>query len=355
VSTDRAFAPAVPYDQLELNPFRELPPAVWSRELYLADALVDAMVTLRCREILGRIDPRRLPDSRQFALRWMRQRIEDGPLDWSEDALLAAAETVRAGPTFALIDLAARNYAGWLSGDVDGNAVLFSREALALWEAYFNNDNVAYGPVNELGAEAVARATDGRPLRILEVGTGCGSGSEALLTRLAGQVRSYCATDAAPVFLARARRRIGQRFPDPISFARLDLNLPLSAQGLAIPAAGFDLIYAVNTLHAVRDLLFSLRELGGLLASDGILALAEGVRPRRDYSVPIEFLFLLTSEFGSVQIEPDFRPRGGFLYHDDWRVALARAGFSSVRFTPDMPAAIAAYPTYAMAAVIARR
>ncbi len=340
------FQPTLPYEAIDLAPFRHLPEACWSAELYHVDALIEAVVSRHCRDLLESIPAQQVHPDRRAAYAWLGRRVAQSPE--------VLGSPVGEGPTFDLIQLAYQHYPAWLRGQVEAREVLFSRSALALWEAYFDNANPSYAPVNRLGAAAVAGlAAD--PKRILEVGAGCGSGTEALLDELAGQINSYCATDVSPVFLSRARQRLGQRYPVPIQFQRLDLNLPSAAQSLEHPEQGYDLIYAVNTLHTVRDLLFSLRELGGLLSSDGTLALVEGVRPQPQKAVAIEFLFQLTPEFHSIRTDPQFRPSGGFLYHGAWRVALALAGFSSVQYQPDMSDAITAYPSYSMAAILAQR
>src|SRR5438093_660911 len=82
--------------------------------------------------------------------------------------------------------LPAEAYPGFLRGEREGTGVLFNPRTFSLWERYFSNDNPVYAATNLLGAHAAAAEAAVRPLRILEVGGGLGSGAEALLGRLLG-------------------------------------------------------------------------------------------------------------------------------------------------------------------------
>lgn len=379
------FRTSVPYDALDLSPFRELPAETWSRELLVSYDLVDAVVTARCLSILEALDPglapgrpiekdaariaaaARVAPGRRYALEWMLRKLAwsgllDGdaggtvrairPGPWEAATLEAAIRDERSalGSTFDLIEEAARGYPAFLRGETDGAAILFGRGAMPLWERYFSNANRAYAPVNLLGAHAADLATRGRRVRVLEVGGGCGSGAEALLARIGGRVASYLFTEVSPSFLRRGRDALREQFPErAVACRRADLDAPLAPQGVG--GGAFDLVYAVNTLHVVRDLVASLRELRLALAPGGVLMLVEAVRPHRDYPVPIELVFQLLPQFQAFAREPGVRERGGFLYWEDWRVALERAGFARVRFVPDMAAAIRSDPNYSMAAI----
>ena len=246
-------------------------------------------------------------------------------------------------PAFALIAAAGRSYPAFLRGEVDGAEVLLNRGTLPVWRDYFDNRNLSYAPVNRIAAAAADRATAGRGLRVLEVGGGMASAAEALLDRIGERVSEYRFTELAPAFLAEGRARFAERFPGvPATFARLDLDRPLDRQG--VPGAYYDLVFAVNVLHAVRDLSVSLRALRSCLKDDGVLVLGEAVRPRPGFPVPIEFVF---------QLMRGFREAGGFLFHGDWPTVLERNGFTGARLVPDLEAAVAVYPTYSLAAIVA--
>lgn len=343
----RTFQPAIAHGDVDLAPFRELPPETWSEDLHRVHSLVEALVDRYAFDILRELGAGAVHPSRGRAMEWLQARLATRRLaepPWSLDELAraAAAEERLAGPTFALLSRVARAYPGFLRGEVDGKDVLFDREALGLWQAYFSNENLPYAVVNRLGAWAAARETDGRALRVLEVGAGCGSGTEALLGEIAPRVREYWFTEASPSFLRRGQELVSRRFPGvPAIFRRVDLDRALGEQG--VPPGGFDLAYAVNTLHAVKDVRASLAELRGALAPGGVLALVEGVRSDPGRPVAIEFVFVLA---------PEFR---GFLHWPRWRELLEESGYTRVRYVPDLAAATRAVPTYAMAAILAWR
>ncbi len=341
---------------------------------------MEALVASRCLETLaglgispGRIGrdaselarTARVSDDRRGTFSWILRKLSvsgllegdpPGRIDalrespWSRDALASAIESEpRLRSTLEFVDLVTRQYPAFLRGEVEGSRVLFSPESMALWPRYFSNENLSYAAINALGAAAVASATSKR-LRVLEVGAGCGSGTLALLEAIAPWVESYVMTEVSPRFLKLGSDAVRERFPEvPLSVKRVDVNRPLPEQGVE---RGFDLVYAVNTLHCARDLLASLRELRLALGPGGLLVLAEAIRPTPGFPVPIEYVFQLTNEFQTFVREPGIRESGGFLYWEDWRRALERSGFERVRFVPELERAIRAYPSYSMAAAL---
>jgi len=382
-----AFRPARAWEDYDHTPFQALPPATWSRELFLAGELTDALVSrhaLAILQALGIPVPGHLDlladdlalgagvlDDRAYAFHWLwrwlaaqelligdpGEEINDvEPLPWSDDALAAAVAGLdgRAGTTFALLEHVAAHYPAWLRGEVHGARVLFSRDALALWEGYFDNANLTCGAVNALTAWAAGQVQAGDGLRVLEVGGGLASGALALLERLGPRVARYTFSEVAPVFLSRGEARLRAAHPRlDLQVARLDLNDPFAAQGIA--PASQDLIVGVNTLHAVRDLVDTLARLRELLVPGGWLVLGESVRPEPKRPLAIELIFQLTREFQQAVAVPGLRDGGGFLPWASWPRLLEQAGFAAARCLPDLEAVHASYPGYALAAVVGRR
>lgn len=104
------------------------------------------------------------------------------------------------------------------------------------------------------------RALLGPDVRVLELG--CGTGTTAL--RLAGDVRSYLATDISAEMIAIAEEK---RAADPnpaLSFRTA------TAEALAPEAGHFDAVLGFNYLHLVRDLPGTLRRIHALLAAEGL-------------------------------------------------------------------------------------
>lgn len=96
--------------------------------------------------------------------------------------------------------------------------------------------------------------------RVLELG--CGTGTTAL--RLAGDVKSYLATDFSAGMIAIAEER---HLANPVP--RLDFRTA-AAEAPELEIGQFDAVLGFNYLHLVRDLPGTLRRIHALLATDGL-------------------------------------------------------------------------------------
>ncbi|UXN69605.1 class I SAM-dependent methyltransferase [Devosia neptuniae] len=96
--------------------------------------------------------------------------------------------------------------------------------------------------------------------RVLELG--CGTGSTALL--LAGDVRSYLATDLSAAMIAIAEEKHAAKPLPALSFRSA------TAEALMPEAGQFDAVLGFSYLHLVRDLPATLRQIHALLADDGV-------------------------------------------------------------------------------------
>src|SRR5512145_2335151 len=174
------------------------------------------------------------------------------------------AHDPRCLPSYRIAALAAARYPEVLSGAVDGERALFGADHMEAWVAYFSNDNPTYGISNRIAALEAVRALRASPGPVLELGGGLGSGAEALLDALrdAGLPEAaarYRFTEVSIPFLRRAQRSLRERFPQtPWEFARLDLDRPFGAAGVA--PGGYALVHAVNVVHVARDLALTLAE-----------------------------------------------------------------------------------------------
>lgn len=258
-------------------------------------------------------------------------------------------------PAYALLDEAAAIYPRAARGEVAAERALFQK--VSLWTAYFDNAHGYYAVNNCVAAHGAARRVgDGR---VLEVGAGLGSATDALLDALAAggtsaALAQYRVTEPVPFFRRRAQRTLADRHAGvPLAFAALDVNAPWAAQGVAPQSAS--LVWGVNVLHLARSLPRTLGEARETLVPGGWLVAGEGVRPWPGWPVAAELPFQLLDAYVDVELDPETRPQPGFLTAEQWRTALDRAGFVDVAFVPDVVALRAIAPRLFPAAVCARR
>ncbi|XVQ09780.1 SDR family NAD(P)-dependent oxidoreductase [Spirillospora sp. CA-255316] len=174
--------------------------------------------------------------------------------------------------------------------------------------------------VRALLEEIVREWPADRPLRVLEVGAGTGGTTAAVLPVLPADRTRYTVTDIGETALTRLRQRFAGR--DFVDHAPLDLDRDPGEQGL--PAGGFDVVIAVDTLHLAEDLTASLRRLSALLAPGGRLLAAE---PHR--AGPLLPIRGMLEEFWRFR-DHDLRPHSPLLPRDQWPAVLAEAGFTGV-------------------------
>src|SRR4051812_24861901 len=259
-------------------------------------------------------------------------------------------------PAYAIAALAAQQYPAVLRGEVSGEQALFGPEGISAWVKYFSNTNPLYAISNQVGALAAESVLPGEG-SILELGGGLGSGAQALLEGLQESGRAvsrYRFTEISPMFLKRAERVLARwRAQCNLELAHLDIDLPFARAG--VQPEDHALVYAVNVLHVAHDLAATLKEIHTALQPGGALVISECVRAFAGMPLPVELVFNLLKSFREPHLEPAWRPNGGFLTPEQWTLALQANGFGNVEVFPDIAAIRDDYPSFAVAAIIARR
>jgi len=262
-------------------------------------------------------------------------------------------------PSYEIAALAAAHYPAVLRGQTSGEQALFGPEGIIPWVKYFSNDNPLYAISNIVAAIAAAQALPVGAAAILEIGGGLGSGADKLLGELersgrAAQLSSYHLTEISPLFLKRAQRNLAARHPlCRLVFSALDIDRAFPQA--AIAPGSYSLVYGVNVLHVARDLAATLGQLRNALSMGGMLVMGECVRPFPDTPLHLELVFNLLSSFREAVLVPGWRPNGGFLTPEQWTAALEANGFEDIRIFPDIAAIRDAYPSFVVAAIVARR
>jgi SAM-dependent methyltransferase len=235
-------------------------------------------------------------------------------------------------PAFTLMDEAAALYPRVARGEVNGDRALLMKASL--WVTYFDNRNGYYALNNQVVAvAAAARAAGAGPARVLEVGAGLGSATEAVLRGLPA-VERYHVTEPIAFFRRRAERTLRAAHPGiAFEFGALDVNGRWAAQG--VRAADHTLVIGVNVFHLARDLVATLREAFEALEPGGWLVAGEAIRPHPHACVGAELPFQILQSYHAVETDPELRPTPGFLTAEGWKEALARTGFTEIALVPD--------------------
>ena len=375
---------------------KDYPAPVFSEQLYQSIELMErysidlAIDLLRRLDVIDQLDEWRSADELchalsfqprfSFALSWILERlVETGCIEvrldvntrsyrlrrapWKPELGQLREMGIKIDPTNAatldLLDHAASLYPAVARGEQTGDQSMFGPQGIGLWLHYFNNDNLTYAVNNWVSAVVAADRLSTRPrLRILEVGAGSGSASEALLRYfdergLLSHLERYLITEPNAFFRRRGQRELAKQYPDlPLEWDALDINSPWDAQGIA--SSEFDLVYAVNVLHVSKDLLFTLNQARSALKRAGWLMIGECLRPHANQPIYPELMFQILESFTEVQTDPEFRPNPGFLTADHWRRAFTHAGLEHVEVAPDIDGIREIYPHFFTGAICAQ-
>ncbi|WP_252997430.1 methyltransferase [Pseudomonas thivervalensis] len=242
----------------------------------------------------------------QLTLDWARNTGGSGTLDYARD-------NARQLPALMRGDCAAVHLL-FPEGRTERAAALY-RESLA---AQYQHRAVAQW----VGAWA-ARQSTGVPLRVLEVGAGTGSTTQAVLPALADTAVDYLCTDVSRYFSEQAAERL--RDWPWVRHGVFDIDRPALAQGYR--SQSWDLIIAGGVLNAARDTERSLATLLALLKPGGWLVFSEPTQ--EEFWVMASQAFMLNQADDERQLSSTT-----FLNLTQWQTALARSGFQGNRSLP---------------------
>ena len=178
---------------------------------------------------------------------------------------------------------------------------------------------------NTMLADAIRALVAGLPadrrLRVIEVGAGTGSATDAVLPELPSGRYDYVYTDISAGFFAEAEARF-EANGFLLDYRVLDVEKDPLEQGFE--AHGYDLLIASNVLHATRYLDETLAHCRALLAPSGELVALENLRGQG----------WLDLTFGQLdgwwRFADHYRPHHALASPEVWRQALGDAGFEAV-------------------------
>lgn len=186
----------------------------------------------------------------------------------------------------------------------------------------YSDTSVFRNSTEKLGELVAAFARENPRARILEVGAGTGGGTEPALQALGHSgFERYDFTDVSPGFFPRARERFAA-WGDKINYKPLDIEKDVASQGFA--ENSYDLVIAVEVLHATKNMENTMSNVRKLLKDQGKLVLFESV-------VDWPALHLI---FGTL---PDWwlgeeaeRSMSPLMSKPSWRRVLQATGFSGI-------------------------
>ncbi|KPC62702.1 bifunctional Gfo/Idh/MocA family oxidoreductase/class I SAM-dependent methyltransferase [Streptomyces chattanoogensis] len=291
------------------------------------------------------------PQHHRLIARWLDVLVERRLIS-QEGCLFRGTQPVRTAAVERSWDLAAEAWTGRLGsaefidylrlnaerlpelmrGEQQAALLLFPEGRTATADAVYR-DTVTARYLNAAVGAAVRRltpgASEGRTLRVLEVGAGTGATTEAVVRALGDQPCGqapgidYLFTDVSNFFVVPARERFAE-YPW-MRFGVLDIDRDLAKQGFR--PGSLDVVIAAGVLNAARDTDATVCRLVDLLAPGGRLLITEPTR---------EHLEITASQAFMMTPPEDARQQSGttFLNQDQWLGVLSKAGLEDVRILP---------------------
>ncbi|MDJ1183388.1 type I polyketide synthase [Roseofilum casamattae] len=208
-----------------------------------------------------------------------------------------------------------------LRGQCNPLELLFPNGDLSTLIQHYQNSPVIR-IMNTLVQETVLSVIEGLPqdrgLSILEIGGGTGSTTSYLLPHLPADRTEYIFTDLGAFLVVKAR----DRFKDYsfVSYEVLDIEKDPQQQGFNLHQ--FDLIIAVDVLHATTEMHQTMENVRRLLAPSGTLIMIEDTTPLRW----VDLTFGLTEGWWKFT-DFDLRPSHVLLSIPQWQKLLRETKF----------------------------
>ena len=203
-----------------------------------------------------------------------------------------------------------------LQGKINPLDILFPQGDLSSLTKLYQNSYQAR-QLNTIVKNSVLEAIKNKPhnhkLRILEIGAGTGSTTAYLLPELQGKNVEYTFSDISPLFLSKAKEKFADY--DFVNYQILDIEQEQ-------PLLKYDLIIAVNVIHATEKLAATITNIGQLLANKGLLLLVEGTQPL----YWVDLIFGLTDGWWRFN-DSDLRESHPLITAKRWENLLQNNGF----------------------------
>lgn len=234
---------------------------------------------------------------------------------------------------YGFLEHCMESYDQALTGEIEGVSVLFpggSAELLINYHAKNReeptNERVQIEALKRL-LTSVIQESGGKKVRILEVGAGNGVLTWSLVPALKELNVEYHFTDLVKSFVQGAEREAANRGLDFMRFGAYDITKDPEAQGFE--KYSFDIILALNVVHATRSIEESVENLQTLLAPNGLMCFIEPVKSRRW----MEMTWGLAKDWWAFE-DTHLREITPLLEMDKWEEVLRSRGLQKVSTFP---------------------
>ncbi len=173
--------------------------------------------------------------------------------------------------------------------------------------------------------EMTSMIPQGKPFRVLEIGSGMGGMTTHILPLLKQCACEFYFTDIAPGLVKQGKRQF--RDYDFITYQVLDIEQDIESQGLE--PGTFDLITGLDVIHAVRDIDIALGHVGKLLKPGGKFLLSEIVGKQLFEN------FLFGPIDGWWLFDDSYRTDSPLLNQHQWEEALGHNNFKDIYAVSD--------------------
>ncbi|MCD6047110.1 MAG: polyketide synthase [Gammaproteobacteria bacterium] len=250
-----------------------------------------------------------------------------------EEEILQKKEALQKGfPEFIdllnLVTHCAVSYSSVLSGEASGVSVVYPSADINFLQPVVKQVEKIYRIHYQCRVlEALLKTlSKGKKISILEIGGGVGQITWKILPRLAAEKIEYLFTDISRFFIVKAKERAKEAQISFMDFKQYDISKDPLDQGFQLES--FDVILALNVIHAVPDLISTLTNLKKLLQPNGMLFIVEHV------TLPIWANMAWGVLEGWWSFNDPIRQMLPTLEPDHWLEALKMVGFSNIRVFP---------------------
>lgn len=230
--------------------------------------------------------------------------------------------------SFKIVKYCVENYPRVLTGKVSSLSILFPDGTPAFLQT-FTNKGCTMGDCYEfLAIEALKNhinAFGDRKVRILEVGAGAGTVAKQIFSNIQDKNIEYFYTDIGKSVLSNAQKQFEEyKF---VNYKIFDIEKDPLEQGFY--EGEFDIVVALNVIHATRIINNSLENLKKVMAKNGSLYIIEKV-----VNEPQENLVWGLTD-GWWLFEDETRVHSPLMGIQQWKSCINKAGYKNIGVFPE--------------------